>query len=139
MSFFGPTLPNDVKQVISNASSFLNSKEPVIESALADLGAKAIPNLTSAMWSEIVQTFTQCTAAASQAPNVSETNRRVAVLSAANSLISAQGINPALLPVCLTNALMECGFVLQAAGITATVPLNVEQAVMVAIQNLPKP
>ncbi|HKV55126.1 MAG TPA: hypothetical protein VJN94_10865 [Candidatus Binataceae bacterium] len=139
MSFFGPTLPNDVKQVITNAAGFISSKEPVVESALADLGAKAIPNLTSTMWSEIVKLFTQSTAAASQVPGVTEPNKRVAVLSAAKSLIGGQGINPDLLPVCLTNALMECGFVLQAAGITTTVPLNVEQAVMVAVQALPKP
>src|ERR1700728_4186099 len=103
-----PTVPNDLKQVLDNASGVIGSQN-VIEANLADAVLADVTKMTSSEWAEIMGTYL---GAGEVAFGLSGTltQKETAAITGADQIYSSEGGNPTLIPQFVKCALVHSGF-----------------------------
>lgn len=129
-----PTVPNDLQAALNNAKGVVSNNN-VLESLLATAVMSNMPKLESAQWLAMLDNYLGAGEVAAGLGGT-EVQQEAAGVAGGDVVASADGINTALIPMCVKCALVHAGLAAKADNVKTQVTEALTLAVTAA---MPKP
>jgi|ERR1700676_755229 hypothetical protein len=126
-----PTIPNDLAVVLKNAKAVLGSNN-ILEANDAVAVMKGVPNLTSAGWAKILDTYVGAGEIASGLSGTDAVKDKAAI-AGADTIIAASGVNASLIPARVKMSLVCNGYIFASNGVSTQTTEELRLAVSQAM------